>query len=657
MKILETNFGNGENFLRHWMGWRASHSAGPHDAAAQPGHITELLHYVALVTQSIDVLSLKRPSITQPGKAPPGQELASDFGNHCANDLAAQCDGLVPGFHRLMFEGGQVLLTLCVGDLKTQLKALQFEADAVVLAGRPRDASAESLRNQWDEWDIWTVKSLAKCCRRGTSVTCTSPCPELLTRLHQCGFEMVQQSANTTECATGTTMDSTRFVGNYSPQWKLKNSHAPAIHRAIPVKPGHCVVIGAGLAGASVAASLARRGWQVTVLDAAAEPAMGASGLPVGLMVPHATADDSPRSRLSRRGMRMTLQQANTLLSLGQDWEACGVLERRLEGALGLPADWLRQGAHGGAAWTRPASDDFYVLPPSSPSSSDSTTESPRWRNGLPRHDPALWHGKAAWIKPASLVRAWLAQPGIQFQGNSPVASLVKSGHQWVASDAHGQRLAEADLVVIANAGGAVALLAQLTVSMSKERLTTSALAQLQTVQGQVSWALHSQREGRGDAHQFPPFPVNGLGSLVAHVPMNDNHSAWFTGATFEREGDVLNVAAGHQANLARLQTLLPAGGQVFADQLVQHEVQAWRNTRCTSTDRMPLCGPLNLGDGDLPPSLWLVSALGARGLSLAVLCAELLAARVHQEPLPIEAALAQVISIDRKNSYSPRRI
>ena len=67
---------------------------------------------------------------------------------------------------------------------------------------------------------------------------------------------------------------------------------------------------------------------------------------------------------------------------------------------------------------------------------------------------------------------------------------------------------------------------------------------------------------------------------------------------------------------------------------------------------------PLNLGDGDLPPSLWLVSALGARGLSLAVLCAELLAARVHQEPLPIEVALAQAINIDRKNRLkSPSNI
>jgi tRNA 5-methylaminomethyl-2-thiouridine biosynthesis bifunctional protein len=609
LKILETNFGHGESFLRHWAGWRGSQSAS-----------TALLHYVALVPQPVDFAALRQLSN-------PREAWAA-----LATELAAQCDGLVPGFHRLMFEGGKVLLTLCVGDLKGQLKALQFEADAVVLTDPPRDEYSDS------PWDIWAVKLLAKCCRRGTTLTCTSPSPELLTRLLQCGFETTQPLI--------TTWGDVGFVGRYNPRWEPKNARVSVTRQSTPTKPGDCMVIGAGLAGASVAASLARRGWQVTVLDAAAEPAMEASGLPVGLMVPHATADDSPRSRLSRRGMRMTLQQATTLLTPGQDWEASGVLERRLAGALGLPADWLRHIAHGGAAWTRSASDDFSDSPTSS---ADSANDSIPWRNGLPRHDPALWHGKAAWIKPASLVRAWLAQPGIQFQGNSPVASLVKRGHQWVASDAHGQRLAEADLVVIANAGGAVALLAQLTASMPKERLTASALAQLQTVQGQVSWAVHRQQEGQDDAHQFPPFPVNGLGSLVAHVPMSDSHSAWFAGATFEREGDVVSVAAGHQANLARLQTLLPAGGQVFANQLAQYEVQAWRNTRCTSTDRMPLCGPLTQGDGDWPPSLWLVSALGARGLSLAVLCAELLAARVHQEPLPIEVALAQVINIDRK--------
>ena len=41
-------------------------------------------------------------------------------------------------------------------------------------------------------------------------------------------------------------------------------------------------------------------------------------------------------------------------------------------------------------------------------------------------------------------------------------------------------------------------------------------------------------------------------------------------------------------------------------------------------------------------------TALGARGLSRAVLCGELLAAQLHGEPLPLEARLAQLLSTDR---------
>ncbi len=86
-------------------------------------------------------------------------------------------------------------------------------------------------------------------------------------------------------------------------------------------------MIGAGLAGAAVAASLARRGWLVTVLDAADAPACGASGLPGGLLAPLVSKDDNLASRLSRCGVRSTLQQAQALLQIDQDWQPSGVQE------------------------------------------------------------------------------------------------------------------------------------------------------------------------------------------------------------------------------------------------------------------------------------------------------------------------------------------
>lgn len=72
--------------------------------------------------------------------------------------------------------------------------------------------------------------------------------------------------------------------------------------------PSRAIVVGAGLAGASVAFELSLRGWQVRVLDAAPAPACGASGLPAGLVVPHVSPDDNYLAQVTRAGARHTWQ-------------------------------------------------------------------------------------------------------------------------------------------------------------------------------------------------------------------------------------------------------------------------------------------------------------------------------------------------------------
>jgi len=94
--------------------------------------------------------------------------------------------------------------------------------------------------------------------------------------------------------------------------------------------PADALVIGAGLAGSSVAHALASRGWQVRVVDAADHPAAGASSLPAGLFAPHLSADDGLLSRLSRYGLRATARHLPALHE-GVDWQA-GLLEHLLRG-------------------------------------------------------------------------------------------------------------------------------------------------------------------------------------------------------------------------------------------------------------------------------------------------------------------------------------
>ncbi|MDP1741816.1 MAG: FAD-dependent 5-carboxymethylaminomethyl-2-thiouridine(34) oxidoreductase MnmC [Polaromonas sp.] len=567
-RMLETGFGLGLNFLVTWQAWKAD--------PARP----RLLHFVSTEAFPASAADMLRAAAAHPELLP------------LATQLQAQCWGLLPGVHRLVFEEGRVLLSLCIGDTQAVLREQQFEADSVYLDGF-------SPSKNPDIWNIHTLKAVARCCRRGTRIASWTIARSVLDGLSQCGF--------TVRKVPGQPPKRDNLQGEFDPRWEPRK--AVSTPHFTPTAASSCVVIGAGLAGASVAASLARRGWQVEVLDSQTAPAGGASGLPAGVLVPHISPDDSLLSRLSRCGVRATWQQAEALLQAGTDWQACGVLERRLDGSAGVPADW----PDAGRDW------------------SDIASEAQLTQAGLSTKDgPACWHRRAGWIKPARLVLALLRQPGIRWRGGIHAARLqrdLETG-QWQVLDLQGRCLVRASMVVLA-AGHA-------------SRLLMEGGLPLQAIRGQMSWGLH---DGLPTQAGFPPFVVNGSGSFIPAVP-TDEGLAWFAGATFERDQDSTEIRpSNQQANLARLQALLPTAAQTLTPIFQSNAARAWAGVRCAAPDRLPLVGQV---EASAWPGLWVSTAMGSRGLSFAVLCGELLAARLHGEPLPVEQRLAQALSPQR---------
>jgi len=142
----------------------------------------------------------------------------------------------------------------------------------------------------------------------------------------------------------------------------------------------------------------------------------------------------------------------------------------------------------------------------------------------------------------------------------------------------------------------------------------------------------------------LPPFAANGSGHFIAG--MDDNGaSAWFCGSTFNRgETDLSARESDHRFNLERLQALVPRVAARLAPAFANGSVQAWTGVRCASIDRRPLLG-------EMAPGLWVSTAMGSRGLTFAALCAELLAARLHAEPLPVERRLAMALDIRRRGA------
>jgi tRNA 5-methylaminomethyl-2-thiouridine biosynthesis bifunctional protein len=428
---------------------------------------------------------------------------------------------------------------------------------------------------------------VARLCHRGTTLATWTVAGQVRRDLQACGF-MVEKRP-------GLPPKRDCLAARYAPAWTVKGLVDEA-----PVRAGEAIVVGAGLAGAAVAASLARRGWSVQVLDAAAAPAAGASALPAGLLAPHQSPDDNLLSRLSRAGVRLTLQEAQERLASGLEWERTGALEWRGDDARPLPAvgEALQP-------WS------------SEPGAARQSAA------GFAPGQPAWWHENAAWIEPAALVRSWLRTPGVRFRGGCRVERMAHEDGGWQLFDARGECIAQAPLVVVAAALASAPLLPQ--------------ALQLQPVRGQVTWAPLPDEAGA-----LPRFPVNGHGHFLPKVPLVDR-GAWITGSTYGR-GDADPAVRGEDtaANLQRVRELLPRAAAVLDAAAARGELRAWAGVRCASTDRRPLVGEVAEG-------LWVSAAMGSRGLTFAALCAELFAARLHGEPAPLEAKLAHALDVRRQ--------
>lgn len=629
--MLDTEFGDGRGFLEFWNSWV---SRGSHSAACT-------LQYVAITAAA-------------PGLATVLQVL-DGFPALAAHrdDLQRQWRGVRRGFQRLVFDAFRVQLTLCAGPLQAMLREQQFQADLVRIEprGPSTPAALPSVRST-AFWDGWCLKALVRLCHAGTSLQLRAHAPALKADLERAGF--VFQADGRAGCmfeAEGGPVpapmgpmraaDAGSAWARYRPPWDERRTRH-AWRRPAPC-PTHAVVVGAGLSGALAAAALARRGWQVTVLDAAAQPAAGASGLPVGLVAPLLSRDDNIRSQLVRAGMRATFALCHALLEAGQDWEPTGVLELRLPDGGHAPEKPFDAGP--GMSYTDPGAASAGM-------------------HRLAHFANAIQHEQAGWIKPAELVRACLRQGGVTFRGLRSAHALVRHGDDWQVLDADGAELAQAPQVVLACTQDCARLLdsalrdaaaprrdllghaacdAEMGASLAAQRAVPHAtrLSAMAAVSGQVSWGWQCGP----DAAAFPPLPVNGNGSFVPHVPIGARR-AWFAGATYTA-GAVREIdpAAGHQENLQRLSELLPAAAAALRGRLADGSVHAWAGTRFTTPDRLPIAG--NCPDPRLS-GLWVSTAMGSRGLTFATLAAELIAARLAAEPLPVEARLARSLAVAR---------
>lgn len=588
--VGETGFGTGLNMLCAWSCFETQAPAGAR------------LHLVSTERFPLTREDLARALAAWPDLAPR------------AATLVAQWPEPVAGVHRLWLDE-RVTLDLHFGDAAERLGLLDGRVDAWFLDGFAPARNPEMWRPELFE-------AMAARSRPGATFA-TFTCAGVVKRgLAAAGFawRKVPGFGRKREMLAGEIA---------APPADLRRRATPWFTPPAPRPVRHVAVIGAGIAGASLAAALAGRGLRVTLIDREG-PAAGGSGNAQGALYAKLAVDTNLQSRTYLAGLLFSRRWLARLDPGRTLWCPSGVLQLALsEKEQARQARFL---AH-------------HPLPPGVVEGV--TAEQAAARAGVVIHHPGLDYPLAGWVRPAALCTRLAASPGVAFR-RAEVASLAGSQAGWRLALGDGATL-EADQVVIATAGLA-------------NRYAQTARLPLQPVRGQVSRVRLPEGAPRLDrvvcAGGYVSPPLDGWLTFGATFTPHDSDTAL-------RDGD-------HAANLAELERTLPAYVAALRAAGADLDPAGFRGraaVRAASPDKSPYAGPVPDAEawredyaalardatrvpdvaGRHHEGLWISAAHGSRGLASAPLCAELIASMICDEPLPLEQPLVDHLHPGRR--------
>ncbi len=572
--LCELGFGTGLNVLAAWRAWKKTR-----------------LPHAQLHISSIEAFPLAKEDAARALAHFP--EIAG-----LAGQLLARWPVRAYAPQRFWFPDDGLSLTLFTGDAETILAGLTGAFDAWFLDG------FAPARNP----AMWTSELFAQIARLsapGARAATFTVAGDVRRGLEAAGFDIEKKPGfgkkrerlearlkQTFSLAEKVARDSGPVEGRADPR-AAERLHAPHPRAPSPqgrggerlypyaaLNPKRVAVLGAGIAGASVAQALTRRGVETIVLEAAPELGAGASGNPAGLVMPRLDRGGA----LSEVYLAAYLHAVAAYEALGV-FERCGVEQRAQAGGedaladlLGdppLPGDWFSALAGG-----------------------------------------AVLHARAGLVRPQAAIALMLE--GATLICESPVQTLESSEGGWILRAPDNRALLKVDAVVLA-CGAALT------------QFEAASFLPIALSRGQIEW-------GKG----APPKRAITHGSYVAPF-----EGGVLFGATFDKEPATAEDA--RTRNLAALRELAPK----IAASVDDASLQSRAAERATTPDRAPVAGLLPNADAwlaqyadivhgreikiDAPPpahdGVYVIGGLGARGLTLAPLLGEIIAAEMCGEP------------------------
>lgn len=581
--IAELGFGTGLNFLSCWRLWQ------------QSGCQRLRLHYISCEKHPLTHEALGKALLQWPELARWRDQLLLFYPDHTA------------GYHRLPLP--DVTLDLYYGDALELLKQQSSpgaKVDAWFLDGFTPAHNPEL----WSDEILATIAALS---HGGSTLSSYSVTGRVVRELRALGFEVEKRKG----FGHKRQMLFARFGSEFREEVRT---------------PRSAVVIGAGLAGAMLARSLARRGVHVSVLEQLPEVAGGASGNRQAVVQMRLNRQADALWQLNLHSYLYALRCYQALADESGnalDWHACGVL------TLDSAYTHTRKGS---------SSQDYSHYPDSV--LQQLSSEMTGAVSGIQLQEAGIYLPGGGWLNPAACCRLCLEHPLINVKTNVTVARLERDDSgQWQLSEPDGRLITRGELVFIAN-------------SYAATDLAPTENLPLAPLRGQVS---HVPSTSDSESINLV------LCSERYLAPANQGLHC--VGASYVKNTDDAQLSLSeHEENLQKLGTI------GISLQLDQHSPLAGRvGFRGTSRDYLPMAGavpdpeqPAHRYGGaqhfhDTPeetrlPGLYISAGHGSHGTVSCPILAEHLASLACGEPSPLPQPLTELVDPIRFQRRGRRR-
>ncbi len=554
------------------------------------------LHFISVEKYPLTQADLRKALAAWPELAPLSQPLID------------QWPLPVSGCHRLLFADGRIRLDLWFGDIKEMLPQVPHPATGLVDAWYLDGFSPAKNPEMWTQ-DLFD--DLARLARPDATLS-TFTCAGFVRRgLIAAGFAMkkVKGHGSKREMLAGVREGKV-------PQQSIAPWYARPAGRE-----GEVLIIGGGIASAMTALSLVERGRHVTLLCEDGEPASGASGNRQGALYPLLNGEHDALSRFYSLAFGFA---RNRLLALAKRhpvaFSLCGVTQLGYDDKSAAKLAKMGQG---------PFPPE--LMHPLSAAEVEQVV-------GLPCDADGVSYPLGGWLCPAELTRAAIreaqASGRLEVVFNAAVTRIAEEDDGWRVESQDGRQWHAPNLVAAAG--------------HQLPALLPFAELPLYPVRGQVS-------------HVPTTTGLSQLKTVLCYdgylTPAHNG--AHCIGASYGRnQTDLAYRADEQEQNRARLQACLP--DQTWPAEVDVSGNQARVGVRCASRDHLPVAGPVArlavLADHDvnapadqqsalpLHAGLYVLGALGSRGLCSAPLCGELLASEICGDPLPLAADLLEAL-------------